>query len=215
LGYLQFFFNIWKIETECISSWEKTFISQNPNKKLIIRIIGGSDNILSKINNLYLGFFIVTLALMNGCLETPQQADVVLTTTTMPEVLEKTPSTLAKVEIVLTEFPSNVKDGETIKIRWRVVGEGLTASHSAIHYDGDSRSGDFGTTTDISDAGYDFVTTEYAVGNYLLPMEFTTVLTILPDASEVVYFRGHTTVEGKNYWTDEKTITIEKSVGGS
>jgi hypothetical protein len=148
------------------------------------------------------------LAFTIGCVETPQEVDVVATPTPLPEITQ-TPTALAKVEIELIEFPSEVKEGDTIRIRWHVVGEEITASHSAIHYDGDSKPGNFGTATDISDAGYDFVTTEYAVGNYPLPMEFTTVLTILPDASEIVYFRGHTTVEGKNYWTDEKTITIE------
>jgi hypothetical protein len=83
-------------------------------------------------------FFILTLAFTIGCVETPQEVDVVATPTPLPEITQ-TPTALAKVEIELIEFPSEVKEGDTIRIRWHVVGEEITASHSAIHYDGLSR----------------------------------------------------------------------------
>ncbi len=114
--------------------------------------------------------------------------------------------------VTLTSLPSKVIVGTDLKISWRVLGDGLTATHTAIHYGYVSKQGTFDLDVGPSAAGYPSLTSEFASGNFALPMDFSTAFK--PSAAGTLYLRVHATIGGKHYWTDEKSVTVASLSGG-
>lgn len=112
--------------------------------------------------------------------------------------------------ISIISIPGTVKEGEKVDIRWKIDSEApLTAVHTAIHYDTSSHPGPFTTEIGPEESGYPSLTIEYASGQFPIPGEFTTSLEA--PAAEKIYLRAHTIVDGKNYWTPETSVGIEKT----
>jgi len=121
-----------------------------------------------------------------------------------------------KVEVVpsisFISLPTSVKENEPLAVSWKVESNGpLTAVHTAIHYDSTSHPGIFTTEIGPQDSGYNILTKEYASGEFLVPGEFSTQISI-PKGISNMYLRAHAIIGGKNYWTDETTVDIEKVV---
>lgn len=139
--------------------------------------------------------FIVAMLSM-GCLSTADQT----VTTTPPQPIE-TPA------IAIITLPDEIEAGDQIEIRWGVTGPGQRATHTAIHYGSESRSGVLGTGDGPGAAGYPSLTTEFASGDFPLSREFTTIIT--PDEEGTIFLRAHVIVDGKNYWTDEVSVDVK------
>jgi hypothetical protein len=114
--------------------------------------------------------------------------------------------------IAFTSIPQSGTIARSMTFTWRVEGDG-SATHTAIHYDFTSHSGDLGTEDGPSAAGYPELTTEFASGNFPLPDDFSTQIT--PMRSGALYLRAHAIIDGKNYWTEETTISIMSSGSGN
>ncbi len=114
--------------------------------------------------------------------------------------------------IVITSLPSKVTVGADLKVTWQVFGDDLRATHTAVHYGYESKPGTFGLDVGPAGAGYPSLTTQFASGDFVLPMEFSA--SFKPDSSGKIYLRAHAIVEGKNYWTEEQVVTVERIVSG-
>lgn len=113
------------------------------------------------------------------------------------------------VEII--GIPGKVTLGDSFQVTWIVNGEGLKATHTALHYGMDSRPGTFGLDVGPAGAGYVSLTPEFVSGDYGLPMEFKS--TVKAEQAGVLYIRAHAIIDGKNYWTAEKTVEVVRGPG--
>ena len=125
-----------------------------------------------------------------------------------PEVIAPEPVVEVIPTITLVSVPTKVKADERIAVDWKLDSVSpLTAVHTAVHYDVESRSGVMGTEVGPADSGYPSLTREFASGEFGVPGDFSTSFAV-PEA-DTVYLRAHAIIDGKNYWTDEVAVTIE------
>lgn len=114
----------------------------------------------------------------------------------------------AKPTIYFTKIPGTIHGDEIINIYWEIGSElSRTITHTAIHYDIKSHPETFTFEDGPQDSGYPFLTTEYTLGNFSVPGEFTAGF-IVPNTANNIYFRAHAIIDGKNYWTEEQSIGI-------
>jgi len=108
-------------------------------------------------------------------------------------------------------YPPSVKAGEEFTISWKVnTNVPATIKHTAIHYSSESHPGDYGLDVTPASSGYSGLTTDYASGNFSIPNTFP-VKVNAPTNSDKLYFRAHAIIEGKNYWTQEYTVNVERT----
>ncbi|MEM4282128.1 MAG: cupredoxin domain-containing protein [Candidatus Woesearchaeota archaeon] len=118
-----------------------------------------------------------------------------------PKVKEPVPT------INILFAPKSAKVGEPFQISWKIDGPKRTITHTAVHYDYSSHPGVFGTEIGPAESGYRFITQKYASGSFDIPGTFTT--TITPTTTGTLYFRVHTIIDDKHYWTDEQQLVVE------
>lgn len=122
-------------------------------------------------------------------------------------VIQREPQTYVEFLAV----PSTVKPDEMMSIRWRIESEIASASTStAVYYDVRKQLGQFGTSVTPQSSGYLYLTKEYLSGVFAVPGSYSTSFDVPRDASEV-YVRAHAYVAGRNYWTREIRIMVEKT----
>lgn len=110
------------------------------------------------------------------------------------------------IEISVVTAPQTARVGEPVNISWKVSGAEKTISHTAIHYDYTSHPGTFGSDIGPQASEYLKLTSEYASGSFNIPNTFSAI--VIPYQAGTLYYRAHAIVDGKNYWTDEKSISI-------
>ena len=101
-----------------------------------------------------------------------------------------------------------LSDSKVARILWEISGPASTISHTAIYYDYSSHAGDLNKNVTAYLAKYPNFTNEYASKEEAIPKTFNANLPI--SKAGTLYYRAHSIIGGKHYWTDEKTITIEK-----
>jgi len=110
--------------------------------------------------------------------------------------------------IAVTSAPSSALAGDSVGISWQVSSDQTrTIAHTAIHYDTSSNPGDLSLEVSPGQAGYLSLTPDYASGEFEIPNTFTAQIDA-PQEAGILYFRAHTIIDGDNYWTDEKSITV-------
>ena len=142
--------------------------------------------------------------------EEPKPEPVPVDLVTEPEPVEVTPpppppEPVGEPSIAIARAPETVQAGEKVTIVWRV--ESPTPKeipHTAIHYDTTSSPGKFGLDTSPNPKDYSLVTKEFYDGAFGIPDTFTTTITV----EETIYYRAHAVVDGDNYWTEERSITV-------
>lgn len=112
------------------------------------------------------------------------------------------------VSISLISAPSNARVGDKISFTWKVNGPQKTIQHTAIHYDYTPHLGDYGTDVGPAASGYPQLTTKYASGQFNIPDTFTDDITL--DKAGILYYRAHAIVDGKNYWTVERSVVVTR-----
>lgn len=113
-----------------------------------------------------------------------------------------------KYSINITSAPTilRLSDSKTARILWEIAGPDKTISHTAIYYDYASHSGDLSKSTTAFLAGYKQFTSDYANNEEDIPKDFDANLAM--DKVGTLYYRAHAIIDGKHYWTDEKSIKI-------
>ncbi len=126
--------------------------------------------------------------------------------------VERTAEKTEKIEIQF-RAPSDGRVNRSLQVTWNIKSPVMKILHTAVHYDYTSHSGMLGKDVTPEQAGYPMLTTEFASGNFTIPRTFQGQ--ILPDKEGMLYLRAHAIVDGKNYWTEEKTVEIKSRVNSS
>ncbi len=126
-------------------------------------------------------------------------------------VMEKT-EVAEKIEIQF-RAPSDGRVNRSLQVTWNIKSPLMKILHTAVHYDYASHPGILGKDVTPEQAGYPTLTTEFASGNFTVPRAFQAQ--ILPDKEGMLYLRAHAIVDGKHYWTEERTAEIKSRINNS
>jgi len=113
--------------------------------------------------------------------------------------------------IEFTQLPERVAPSEKFIVEWIInTPEPKFIQHTAVHYGYESKQGEFSSETTPAMASYEFLTPEFASGEYPIPNMFRSEILVTRKGS--LYLRAHVIIDGKNYWTEEKRLsdTAEK-----
>lgn len=109
--------------------------------------------------------------------------------------------------IEFIQLPERVAPNEKFVAEWIINSpEPKFIQHTTVHYGYESRQ--VTTETTPAMAGYESLTPEFASGEYPIPNIFATAAELPKEGT--VYMRAHTIIDGKNYWTEEKTVKAGK-----
>jgi hypothetical protein len=150
---------------------------------------------------------IVSLLIISGCVSKEPQGTPVPTAipTAVPTQVVPTatpsPTQQPGISVEVLNAPENASAGKSFDIIWRVNSPSeKNITHTAIHYGPESKS------EPLTLASYPILTTA-KIGK--IPANFSDKITI--NATGVTYFRAHAIVDGLNYWSSEKMISIKGS----
>jgi hypothetical protein len=146
---------------------------------------------------------IVSSLIISGCVSAPPPATPTPTATPIPTtpMPTPTPTPTPGYSVEVLSAPATAAAGQSFMVSWRVNSPGQkTINHTAVHYGPDSKSEPLTLTS------YPMLTT---VQKGTIPADFSANITI--SKTGTIYFRAHAIIDGTNYWSDEKTITLTVS----
>ena len=112
------------------------------------------------------------------------------------------------VKVYLVDLPATVNANSKFVVKWRVdSNQQKDITHTAVHYGSASVGGALSADVSPANSGYPSFTPEYASGNFKIPNEFSTAMVL--ESKGIIFARAHVIVDGKNYWSDEKSIQVE------
>lgn len=136
---------------------------------------------------------IVTSLIISGCVTAPPEALPAPTVTPM-----QTPAPTPGISIEVLKAPASAGAGEKFEVSWRVNSPvRKDIPHTAVHYGQESKS------EPLTLKSYPSLTKPQ---NGTIPADFITSIAV--NVSGTTYFRAHAIIDGVNYWSDEKMITI-------
>lgn len=153
-------------------------------------------------------FLLIAIILVSGCTQSgePVQNNTPTQVNEAPKVpIPPTPPAEEKV-VYFVSAPESAIIGDFANITWAVGGEDEKTQHTAIHYDYKSHPGKFGTNVTVKSSGYTKLTPDYANGSYDLPKTFSAKIQLIQTGA--LYYRAQVILGNKNYWTEERNITI-------
>jgi hypothetical protein len=110
---------------------------------------------------------------------------------------------VAKTSISLVNSPSSAYTNTPVSFIWKIDSDKqLQIPHTAIHYDTRSVPSPK-AYTDYRSAGRFF--------DGAIPKSFSDSMTFIDTGT--YYYRAHAVVDGKEIWSDEKTIVVSKRFG--
>jgi len=137
---------------------------------------------------------IVSSLIISGCVTAPPEAAP--TPTATPVTATPMPTPTPSVEVL--KSPATAAASKSFEVSWRVNSpEQKNIQHTAVHYGPDSKSEPLTLTS------YPSLTT---VQSGAIPADFSANITI--GKTGIIYFRAHAIIDGTNYWSEEKMITI-------
>jgi plastocyanin len=104
--------------------------------------------------------------------------------------------------VTLTTAPTSSIAGQQVSINWHIDSDPASIRHSAVHFGPNSVPSPKGPGDYPSASQY--LCTDVACS---IPGDFATTIGIAK--SGTYYYRAHAVIGGQNYWSDEKTITIQ------
>ncbi len=154
---------------------------------------------------LYALLLLVGIVFVSGCIQYPPTNQTNQTNQTPGNV---TPAnrTQENVTVTVISAPSTVDINESIPFSWRVEGPRQMINYTSVHYDNKSHPGTFGTDVSPEESGYPYDVPKYANGSFEIPRTFNADL--VNNLTGTIYYRAHALVNGSNYWTDERTISV-------
>lgn len=114
----------------------------------------------------------------------------------------------ASYTVSLIHAPKEIKAGTVATFTWRVDGPPAVINHTSVHYGLVSTPGTLGADVAPANTTYSDLVKDFASGNYNIPLQFIGNAKIATPGA--YFFRAHAVVDGKNYWTDENTLTVTK-----
>ncbi len=109
----------------------------------------------------------------------------------------------SKTTVTVTSAPASAAATQKITISWKVEGESSTIPHTAVHY------GPASVTNPAGPSDYPLASSFLcAVTPCRIPNAFQAQISIAEPGTH--YYRAHAiTIDGKNAWSEEKTIEVE------
>ncbi|MBU4245873.1 MAG: hypothetical protein KKE71_02420, partial [Nanoarchaeota archaeon] len=155
-----------------------------------------------------LSFLLIAIILVSGCAQTgePVQNNTPPQAPEAPKVHAPAAPVVEEKIVYFVSAPENALIGNFANITWAVAGVDEKTQHTAIHYDYKSHPGKFGTNVSAKASGYEKLTPEFANRSYDLPKTFSANIQLIQTGT--LYYRAHTIIGEKNYWTEERNVTI-------
>jgi len=108
----------------------------------------------------------------------------------------------------ITGYPETVVAGEPLTINWFVVfPEDMELTHTAVHYGYFSHPEELGFDVSPNDVEYQGVVEVFP--ELLRERENNFKVTMVPHQKGTLFFRVHTVLDGRHYWSEERSITVE------
>lgn len=145
-----------------------------------------------------LAALIVAVVVISGCAQKGEQNQ----TTPAPS---NAPPQGESVAIAVTSAPAAANAGTPFTISWKVEGAQKAIESTAVYYGDKSYPGTLGEDAGPDAAGYAKETPDIAGGAY----QDTFTANITPEKAGSLYFRVHALVDGRNYWTGERSISVK------
>lgn len=156
----------------------------------------------------------ILLVFVAGCvnleeqLQPPEQKPAQTPALPVEATPQATPTQPLDVKISFVELPQSAKANDKVVVTWKIESNHQKEiSHTAVHYGNKSVSGDMSTDVTPANSGYASLTPEYASSVHKIPNEFSTVVVL--ENKGIIYARAHVIVDGKNYWSAERSIKVE------
>ncbi len=121
-----------------------------------------------------------------------------------PEVreTEQAAKEVVAPQVTFESAPDLATTGQELTMSWKISGSAATTPHTAIHYGTVSVPEPKGPQDYAKATTFQCQTTPCSI-----PNSFSSQLRI--DEPGTYYYRAHAIIDGKNVWSEEKTITIE------
>jgi hypothetical protein len=108
----------------------------------------------------------------------------------------------------VSDYPKRAEIGEPITISWwNAYPPDMELTHSAIHYGYFSHPGELGLNVNPNDLEYQGVVEVFP--ERLRSQNNTFSITLVPHQKGALYFRAHTVLDRKHYWSEELRIEVE------
>ncbi|OGG00625.1 hypothetical protein A2Y99_05235 [Candidatus Gottesmanbacteria bacterium RBG_13_37_7] len=117
------------------------------------------------------------------------------------------PPTATPIEykISFDDLPKEIVEGEQATFTWSLGGPSITIHKTAIYF-GTASIIRVGKETAPVETKYTEAVKDFIEGNYTIPLRFVGNASVLKQG---VYFaRAYALIEGKNYWSDERTFKV-------
>lgn len=111
-------------------------------------------------------------------------------------------------KITLLDAPKQVAQGSLATFTWRLDGPPATISHTAVYFGQVSNPGDLGLDVAPENTKYTEFSKEFDQGEFGIPLVFVGN-SPMSELGEY-FFRVQALINGKNYWSQEQTLTVIK-----
>lgn len=111
-------------------------------------------------------------------------------------------------KVTLVNAPQEISEGAIATFTWRVDGTPATINHTAVYFGLVSNSGELGAEVKPEDTKYTDFVKDFDKGEFGIPLQFVGNSSIKTQGE--YFFRVHALVKGKNYWSEENTLTVKK-----
>ena len=157
-----------------------------------------------------IAFALLLLVFVAGCAGVQQPLAPVQETqkTAQQQVTPQATQVPLDVKIYFVNLPTSIKANSKSVVKWKIESNlQKNISHTAMHYGSKSVPEELSTDVAPANSGYPSFTPKYASDVNKIPNEFNTVVVL--ENKGTIYARAHVIVDGKNYWSDEKSIQVE------
>jgi len=127
------------------------------------------------------------------------------TPTVAPPVSGPSP-TPREYSVSFTNEASEVTLPNPATFTWTVNGPPKTISTTTVYYGTDSSPGPLSKTVVPADVRYSGMLKDFMEGTYAIPLVFVGNANF--SSSGTYYYRAYAVIDGKNYWSDERTLTV-------
>lgn len=109
--------------------------------------------------------------------------------------------------VEIADAPSVLTEGGIATFTWQVIGPTKTIHTTAVYYGVTSFPNVPGFDTTPQDTHYSDWLKDFIDGDYLIPMRF--ISSVQLGVAGTYYFRAYALIDGKNYWSPEKTFVVK------
>ena len=110
-------------------------------------------------------------------------------------------------EIKIVDPPRSISPGENVTFTWDIFGPSATTGFTAIVGGKESKPGTLDSSVDLPATPYSTLVSDFISGTYAVPLRFVGNTKITDPG--VYYFRALASINGKNIWSDEYSLTVQ------